>query len=187
MAQLLPPPQKGSLLVAEPLLGDPNFDRSVILLTEHNENGSVGFVLNKPLDYRLEDLVIGFPPLETTVHHGGPVQEDSLFFVHSKGDELAGSEPIAAGLWWGGELEALKTMINLGTISSNDIRFFLGYSGWSPGQLEAEMRQKSWLVRPATGLDILQDRPAEMYRDILMGAGGKYPLWANTPADPSLN
>lgn len=187
MTHVIQKPQKGSLLVAEPFLGDSNFDRSVVLLTEHNENGSVGFVLNKPLELQLDDIVIGFPSLDTIVHHGGPVQQDSLFFVHNKGDLIPGSDHIQDDLFWGGELEPLKELIKCGLITAQNIRFFLGYSGWGRGQLDFEIDEKSWLVLENQGFDIFSSQPKEMWKKILMEIGGTYPLWANSPVDPNLN
>ena len=181
-------PVTGSLLAAEPFLGDPNFDRSVVLLTEHNESeGSIGFVINKPLDLDLDDIVIGFPSLNSRVYHGGPVQQDNLFFIHRKGDLLPGSQLIANGLYWGGDLEPLKEMIKCKLITPNDIRFFLGYSGWGLGQLQAEIDEKSWVVMPNQTLDVFAQKPKDMWKQVLLKLGGSYPLWANSPADPSLN
>lgn len=187
MSYFLNAPQKGSLLVAEPFLGDTNFDRSVILLTEHNEDGSVGFVINKPLQLALDDIVIGFPSLECIIYHGGPVQQDNLYFLHNKGNLIPGSDAIGNELYWGGELEPLKEMIKLGLITSSDIRFFLGYSGWGAGQLDAELQQKSWLVLDSNVIDPFNDEADEMWKKILMEVGGNYPLWANSPIDPNLN
>lgn len=180
-------PNKGNLLVAEPFLGDSNFERTVVLLSEHNEQGSIGFVINKPLEIKLNDIAIGFPAFDAVIHHGGPVQEDSLFFVHNKGTLIPGSDHISGDLYWGGELEALKEMIKCGLITSDNIRFYLGYSGWGTGQLTHEIEEKSWLVIGDTAIDIFADNPADMWGKILMDAGGNYPLWANSPADPNLN
>ncbi|MDZ7849146.1 MAG: YqgE/AlgH family protein [Owenweeksia sp.] len=180
-------PEKGELLVAEPMLGDPNFDRSVILLTEHNENGSLGFVLNKPLDLQFDDIVLDFPSLASRIYHGGPVQEDNLYFIHNKGSLIPGSQLIKDDLYWGGDLEPMKEMIRCGLLTAENIRFFLGYSGWGMGQLHTELHEKAWLVLENSAIDVFNDSAAEMWRKILMDAGGKYPLWANSPADPNLN
>ncbi len=180
-------PIKGSFLVAEPMLGDPNFDRSVILLTEHNENGSVGFVLNRPLDLNLEDIVIDFPFLDTQVYHGGPVQQDNLYFIHNKGNLIPGSEHIRDELYWGGDLKPLKEMIECGLMSEENIRFFLGYSGWSSGQLKDELKEKSWLAVDDAQVNLFEDQAVETWQKVLMGIGGEYPLWANSPVDPNLN
>lgn len=187
MLQAIEKPTKGSLLAAEPFLGDPNFDRSVILLTEHNEEGSLGFVINKPLEVKLDDIVIDFPPFDTLVYHGGPVQQDNLYFIHNKGNLIPGSQVIKGNLCWGGELEPLKEMIKCGLIDSNEIRFFLGYSGWGVGQLTNEIEENSWLVLDNVGNDVFSETPQEMWKQILMSLGGDYTLWANSPADPTLN
>lgn len=180
-------PHKGSLLVAEPFLGDTNFDRTVVLLTEHNDDGSVGFVVNRALDVQLNDIAIGFPELMSTVYHGGPVQQDSLFFVHSKGDLIPDSEHIIENLYWGGELDALKELIRCGLIQKDEIRFYLGYSGWGQGQLEGEIEEKSWLTIADHSLNIFDDNAEKMWAKVLLKMGGTYPLWANSPADPNLN
>ncbi|WP_417610325.1 YqgE/AlgH family protein [Owenweeksia hongkongensis] len=187
MPNVLNKPQKGSLLVAEPFLGDTNFDRTVVLLTEHNEEGSVGFVINKPLELTLDEVVIGFPSFESRIYHGGPVQQDSLFFLHNKGSLIPGGELIKDDLYWGGDLEPLKEMIKLGLIDQENIRFFLGYSGWGGGQLDLEITEKSWLVLEHETIDMFKDTPSEMWKNIMMGVGGSYPLWANSPMDPNLN
>jgi len=187
MQYIIEKPKKGSLLVAEPYLGDPNFERSVILLTEHNEDGSVGFVINKPLELQLDDIVVNFPSFDTLVYHGGPVQQDNLYFIHNKGDLLPGSIQIDYNLFWGGDLEPLKELIKCKLIDPREIRFFLGYSGWGLGQLSDEIKENSWLVLDNKALDVLKDEPAQMWKKVLMGVGGEYPLWANSPLDPSLN
>lgn len=168
-------------------MGDPNFDRTVILLTEHNEEGSLGFVINKPLELLVDDVLSGFPELGSHIYHGGPVQEDSLFFVHNKGNLIPGSQPITQELYWGGELEALKEMIACGLVTRADIRFFLGYSGWGSGQLDEELLQKAWLVLQDSSLDLLGESHDELWKRILLAVGGQYPLWANSPSNPNLN
>ncbi len=188
MQRVLTDPIKGSLLVAEPLLGDPNFDRTVILLTEHNEiEGSVGFVINKPLDLQLDDIVIGFPSLKTKVYHGGPVQQDNLYFIHNKGNLIPGSQLIKDDLYWGGDLEPLKEMIKCKLVTPEDIRFFLGYSGWGLGQLKNEVESKSWVILEQKSVNVLHDSPQEMWKNVIRQLGGDYLLWANSPLDPSLN
>lgn len=178
---------RGKVLIAEPLMGDPNFDRTVVFLTDHNSEGSVGFILNRLVEVSFNDLVLDFPAFETAIGEGGPVQQDNLFFLHAKGDLLPGSEEIIAGVYWGGDFNILKELISLELISANDIRFFLGYSGWSAGQLEAEIDQKAWQIAPADPQLIFSDVPEKIWPKVLASLGGDYPLWQNTPLDPNLN
>lgn len=170
------------------MLGDPNFDRTVVLLADHNEEGTVGFVLNRPIeDLEFDELVIDFPSFEAPIYEGGPVQGDNLFFLHRKGDIIPGSEEILPGVFWGGELEVLKEMMSIGLVTDKDIRFFLGYSGWSAGQLEGELEQEAWLVAESDQGLIFQDQVEEIWPSIMKGLGGDYALWHTLPADPSLN
>lgn len=178
---------KGKLLIAEPLMGDANFDRTVIFLTDHNKEGSVGFIVNRLLDISLDDLVLDFPSFNSQINDGGPVQQDNLFFLHSKGSLLSGSEEIIPGIYWGGDYNMLKELITLELIGANDIRFFMGYSGWSAGQLETEMDQNAWQVGPASADLIFNKNPKTIWPKVISSLGGEYPLWQNSPTDPSLN
>lgn len=187
MKKNTPPLSAGNLLLAQPLLGDPNFDRTVILLADYNSNGALGFVLNKPLDLQLDTLTVDFPSFEARIYDGGPVQRDNLFFVHRKGNLLPGSAPICPGVYWGGQLEALKEMLSAGLIGSDEIRFYLGYSGWSAGQLEEEMLSQSWLVLPAGADKIFETPSEELWPGLLREQGEEYALWQNSPFDPRLN
>jgi len=180
-------PAKGKLLVAEPFLGDPSFDRSVILITEHNEEGSVGFVLNKPLRLKMDLLLKDFPEFNAPVYHGGPVQKENLYYVHTKGNLLPNSIEMCPGLFWGGDIEAVKEMLSMGLISENDIKFFLGYSGWGKHQLADEIEQKSWIVINHNIIDIFNNEKSNPWKDILIEMGGDYRLWANSPVDPLMN
>ncbi|MGB8703645.1 MAG: YqgE/AlgH family protein, partial [Gillisia sp.] len=123
-------PAKGLLLVAEPsIIGDVSFNRSVVLLAEHSENGSIGFILNKVLDFKLKDLI---PELNKSfkIYNGGPVEQDNLYFIHKVPDLIPSSIEIADGIYWGGNFEAVKELIQKDLIDEKQIRFFLGYSGW---------------------------------------------------------
>ncbi|MDX1332809.1 MAG: YqgE/AlgH family protein [Robiginitalea sp.] len=181
-------PKKGKLLIAEPsLTGDVSFNRSVVLLAEHNDEGSVGFILNKPLNYSMNDLVeeieMPFP-----VFNGGPVEQDNLYFIHKVPDLIPNSVEISDGIYWGGDFEITVTLVNSGKISQNDIRFFLGYSGWASLQLDQELDSKSWIVvANKYESDIIQQPATSFWRDKMMELGGQYLLWSNAPENPSLN
>ena len=181
-------PKKGKLLIAEPALtGDVSFNRSVVLLAEHNEEGSVGFILNKPLEYNINDLVTEIViPLQ--VYNGGPVEQDNLYFIHKVPHLIDNSIEISDGIYWGGDFEKTVRLINDQVISDEDIRFFLGYSGWSSLQLDEELSSKSWIV--VTNEDesnIIQKSSAAFWKEKMVELGGNYLLWSNSPENPSLN
>ncbi|MBU6343168.1 MAG: YqgE/AlgH family protein, partial [Bacteroidetes bacterium] len=136
----------GQALLAEPFMLDPYFKRAVVLLCEHHDQGSVGFVLNKSIDMKVNDLMQDFPAFEAGVFYGGPVQTDTLHYVHNVGDLLEDSVKVTNGVWWGGNFDKLKFLINMSMITPENIRFFVGYAGWSGGQLEDEMESGSWVT-----------------------------------------
>lgn len=180
-------PAKGRLLLSEPLMGDFYFGRSVVLLAEHNDEGTFGLVLNKPIEQRFNDVVQDFPHFDGPLCIGGPVETNSLFFVHTMGDKIEGSLEIGSGLYWGGNIEIVKEMILLNLISPDNIRFSLGYSGWSPDQLKAELGRNSWLVSKNVNTDILKIKPKEMWKKLLIPLGEEYQHWPKFPSDPGLN
>ncbi len=179
-------PQKGDFLISEPFLPDPNFKRTVILLTEHNHEGSVGFVLNKNMHLSIEDTLEGFPEFDVPVYNGGPVQPETLHFIH-KLENLEGCLHVIGDIYWGGDFDALKVLIDLGKVNKNEILFFIGYSGWSAGQLDMEIKEKSWIVSPAKEEFIFSNNTETLWQDILKTMDQKYAIMANFPEDPSLN
>ncbi len=180
--------QKGKLLIAEPsILNDNWFNRSVLLLVEHNEQGSVGFILNKPLEYTINDAV---PEIEANfpLYNGGPVDQDNLYFIHTCPHLIRNSEMIGSELYWGDDVRSVAQLINDGEILGSEIRFFLGYSGWESGQLENEIRLNSWVVRKNSfkaGVILQQDH--SFWKQEMLKLGGDYQIWANAPDDPSFN
>ena len=138
-------PKKGRLLITEPFEESSYFNRSVILLCEHNADGSFGFVLNNYTTIKLTDFE-GLPEFETKIGIGGPVNSKNLYYIHTFGDKLKNSVQITKDLYAGGDFETLKYLISEGLIKENEIRFFLGYSGWVDKQLESELNQNAWLV-----------------------------------------
>ena len=181
-------PQKGKLLVAEPTLtGDVSFNRSVVLLAEHNHEGSVGFILNKPLDYTINDLISEIT-IPFKVFNGGPVEQDNLYFIHKVPHLIDDSIEISDGIFWGGNFEKTIELINSKTITEQDIRFFLGYSGWGSSQLDEELTSKSWVVvQNEYESNILQKPSSAFWKEKMVELGGDYLLWSNAPENPSLN
>ena len=184
----MPPfvPTKGKLLIAEPFLGDPNFERSAVLLCEHNEDGSFGFVLNQLSNLVLNDVLQTPTATDLPLYVGGPVGQNTLHFVHRLAF-LEDAVPLGNGIFWSGDFEQMTTLLNIGKISADDVRFFIGYSGWSSGQLDNELRQNSWIVSQ-TNADFVFDTPAEhFWRAVLRQMGGEYRVKSHYPNDPRLN
>lgn len=180
-------PARGRILISEPFLYDFFFKRSVILLAEHNDEGSFGVIVNKPLKAKFNDVIRDFPKFSSKVYLGGPVQNDSLFFIHTLGEKIDGSTEILPGLYWGGQVERVKELIELKLLMPDDIRFYIGYSGWAPKQLQDELERNSWAVSHIEVERLLRTRPTELWSSSLELLGEDYSHWSNFPDDPALN
>lgn len=180
--------KKGCILISEPFLPDPNFERTVILICDHNSEGSVGFVLNRAADIKLGDIIDEFAEEDKDLYIGGPVEQNTMHFIHRIDHQLDGSLDLGEGISWGGDFEILKLLINTKQASLDNIRFFLGYSGWAPKQLQREINEKTWIVyHPESLLEIWSMEPTDMWRFILKKMGGKFKMMSNYPIDPRLN
>ncbi len=180
-------PGPGILLIADPFLKDPNFLRTVVLLCEHKEEGSFGFVLNRQYENTLNELIPELTGHELPVYYGGPVQPDTIHFLHQYPDEIPGSMEVIKGVWWGGDFEALTDLMKNGLVETSKIRFYIGYSGWSSGQLDDEMKEKTWLTVKATRKIVFHHNYEEIWKDSLKQLGGDYEMMINFPIDPQLN
>lgn len=187
MANKILKPKKGRLLISKPYLHDPYFKRSVVLLTEHSKDGSVGFILNKQVDMQIDEAVEEFPEFDSHIYLGGPVQRDSLYYIHTLGDTISDSVEIKEGIYWGGNFEVLKVLIESGKIKRSEVKFFMGYSGWDAAQLANELKNDSWLVADIGEIDLINTKPDKLWPDILRGMGGEYKILANFQEHPSLN
>lgn len=178
----------GQLLIAHPtIIGDMSFNRSVILLVDESEEGAIGFIVNKPMDYSICDLI---PDIISnhTIYFGGPVEQDNLYFIHNVPNLIKDSIPIANGLYWGGDFEKTKILLNKGQLSHNQIRFFLGYSGWDNKQLQNEIINDSWnLIDNEYHEKILTVETSSFWKNKMISFGGMYSLYANAPENPNLN
>lgn len=179
-------PKQGTILISEPSLKDFYFRQSVVLLAEHNEDGTFGVIINKPVDLRLDEVVNGFPGCGHPVYLGGPVKTDSLFFIHTL-PEIDNSMRIMEGLFWGGDIEVVRDLLEGNKLLEEQIRFFLGYSGWQPSQLDREISEKSWVLSHATARELITSPPEDLWASYLKNMGSDYAIWANFPADPALN
>jgi putative transcriptional regulator len=177
----------GTLLVAEPFLKDPNFLRSVVLLCEHSEEGSVGFVLNRPCKQQLSELVPELQAKRWPLFYGGPVQTDSLHFIHQYPRLIPGSREIANGIWWGGDFSTVIRLLQEEALQPARLRFFLGYSGWEPGQLNEELEQNTWLTTHARTSLVFYKKPREIWNETIKSMGDNYAMMVHFPIDPQLN
>ncbi|WP_462255063.1 YqgE/AlgH family protein [Ferruginibacter sp.] len=180
-------PGPGILLIADPFLKDPNFLRTVVLLCDHKEEGSFGFVLNKKIEQTLDELLNNFDGFPLPVFYGGPVQTDTIHFVHQYPDLIPEAFKIGDGIYWGGNFETVTALIKNNSLDQKKIKFFIGYSGWSDGQLNDEMKEKSWLTVDATKNLVFNTKDNEVWKRSLIHLGGDYEMMINFPIDPQLN
>lgn len=180
-------PARGRLLVSEPYLPDPYFRRTVVLLCEHNDEGSFGFVLNRFIDMDIGDLMQDMPPIKTRISIGGPVQSGNLYYLHTLGKHIEGSVEVMGDVHMGGEFEQLRAVLATDPRLARHVRFFVGYSGWGEHQLQKELGQRSWLVHPADKRRVMNTTLKDLWGDTLRGMGRAYAPLANFPEDPSLN
>lgn len=180
-------PAPGILLIADPFLKDPNFLRTVVLLCDHRDEGSFGFVLNKKIDNTLDELLVDFEGYKLPVYYGGPVQTDTIHFVHQYPDLIDDAYKVGDDIYWGGNFETVKALIKSNSINTAKIKFFLGYSGWGNGQLNNEMDEKSWLTVTATQKLVFSTAPDSVWKGSLQQLGGEYEQLINYPVDPQLN
>ncbi len=180
-------PRKGRILLAEPFLPGTVFNRSVVLLVAHSRKGSVGFILNKQIEFTVRDYIPDFPDFAAEVYIGGPVSTDNLYFIHTLGDLIPGSIKVLDDIYWGGDFDVLKQKINLGLIDPGQVRFFVGYSGWDAGQLEIELKENSWLVNDIESHEVMHRLKMSSWKDFVVRLGKRYSLWANFPENPALN
>jgi putative transcriptional regulator len=177
----------GRLLISEPFMQDPYFKRSVVFITEHSEKGSFGLIINKPIPMYLNEAIENAPVFDSRLGLGGPVQNETLHYLHRRGDEIPNSVEVIDGVFWGGDFETIKRMMRAEALKPDDIRLFVGYAGWAEGQLVREMETKSWIVNKATRQLLFCNKPESLWMDILNGMGQPYTYMVNLPEDPRLN
>jgi len=177
----------GVILISDPFLKDPNFLRTAVIICEHNAEGSVGFVFNKQFELGIGDLVEGLEGISFPVYEGGPVQKNSIHFIHTCPDFIDEGTDIGNGIYWGGNFEQVRALLKNDSLTEKDIRFFIGYSGWGTNQLEEEVAEKSWIIRAGDSKLVFHSKPELIWKDALKGLGGEYELMPNYPLDPQLN
>jgi putative transcriptional regulator len=179
--------QNNRLLIAEPFLKDDHFSRSVIYLLNYDDEGSFGLMLNKPFDYCLHELVNDIDQHDIKVQVGGPVELDTIHFLHQYPDLIPDAQQVSEHLFWGGDFETVKKMIRTKKLDRNKIKFFIGYSGWSKGQLENEMKEKTWLIGSPDVNIIFNTQTDQIWKSAVRSLGRSYAEMIHYPIDPQLN
>lgn len=181
-------PEKGKLLLSEPFLIDDYFTRSVLLLCEHNDEGTFGFVINNYTNISFKDINPLFPDIAVRVSIGGPVKPEHLYFIHTLDSETYGGTQIHEEIFLGGDFELILNQLEQDQSIMTKLRFFLGYSGWSIGQLDSELLENSWLVVKIPAQEYLMDTENnDFWRELMHAQGGKYKLMSDFPLDPNMN
>nr|WP_028298110.1 YqgE/AlgH family protein [Olivibacter sitiensis] len=181
-------PQVGSILLSEPFMLDPNFTRSVILLCEHNDDGTIGLIINQPSNLSLNDVMVGMDEAHFPLFIGGPVAQNSIQFVHRAYDKLNSGIQIGEDLYWGGNFEALKLLIDEQAIKEHEIKFFIGYSGWQKGQLEKELKENAWIVGNSYNPGMVYENDSEdLWKQAVISLGPRYAHIASFPQNPNWN
>ncbi|MBQ8222083.1 MAG: YqgE/AlgH family protein [Bacteroidales bacterium] len=177
----------GNVLIAEPFFSDPHFMRSVILMVDHDKEGSFGVIFNKRIPASINDLIMDFPEFKADVYLGGPVETNRIFFIHTVGELIPESSKICGNIYWSYNLNALKALIKNNLVQSHEVRFFVGYSGWDAGQLRTELKANAWLVGKFSSKDLLTTNPKTMWKSFVDKMGERYSLWSKFPTNPSFN
>lgn len=179
---------KGDTLIGKPsILGDITFNKAVILIADFNEEGVVGFMMNKPLNEDLQNLIPNVQK-DFKVFDGGPVERDKLFFIHSVPDIISGGIKITDEMYWGGQHEDVIKLINQNILDDTQIKFFLGYSGWSSEQLQDEIKDEVWILKDDMSYrELISCSSSSFWNKTIKSLGGEYLIWANAPDNPNYN
>ena len=179
--------KKGGILISDPSLEDPTFFKSVVLITYLSSNESIGLVLNQPTNIYLHEILNDIPLNNLPIHIGGPVEKNSIHFIHKLGKTIPNTKQVSQDLYWGGDFNKVLELMSKNKISKDQIRFFAGYSGWSEDQLKNEIRENSWIVHQSNTNLCMQYSNETLWSKLIKTKKNKYAIWANMPKDPSLN
>ncbi|MFQ7707172.1 MAG: YqgE/AlgH family protein [Bacteroides thetaiotaomicron] len=180
-------PSRGKILISEPFLRDATFGRSVVLLIDHTEEGSMGLIINKQLPIFVNDIIKEFKYIENIpLYKGGPIATDTLFYLHTLAD-IPGAIPISKGLYLNGDFDEIKKYILQRNKVDRYIRFFLGYSGWESEQLSTELKENTWLVSKEENAYLMNGDTKDMWKQALEKLGSKYETWSRFPQVPTFN
>lgn len=178
---------EGHVLIAHPLLNDGFFNRSVICVTNHSEEGALGFILNFKTQFKLRDVRPQIKNGNFPIYEGGPVAKDQLFFLHTLGNNISETVHVADNIFFGGDFQEMLHLIEHGKVKSHEVRFFAGYSGWGLEQLNRELESGNWLInKDLTGEVLLWDAE-DLWKQQLTEIKESYGIFANIGYDPSMN
>jgi putative transcriptional regulator len=180
-------PAENTLLIADPFLQDDHFIRSVIYLCCHDKEGTIGFKLNEFSGYSIHQMIKGLSQCRLPVYIGGPVANDTVHFLHSAPDLIPGGQHIGNQIYWGGDFSVVKQLLKDKSLHQQNIRFFLGYSGWSEGQLQQELEEKTWLTATSTKKIIFDIQPESVWKESVRLLGPDFLPIIHYPIDPQLN
>jgi len=178
-------PQRGKVLISQPFMSDGCFRRSVVLLTEYSQKSAIGFVLNKPLLITIDDLTDDFLDGDFQLSIGGPVAMDTLHYLHTFA-HIPDAIEVVNGIYWGGNIEKVRQLISISVMKPDNIRFFLGYSGWTAGQLDHELKNNSWLVGDIRPSKIISPS-FDLWQESVKNIGTPYHIWTTFPENPGYN
>ncbi|MBB6459084.1 YqgE/AlgH family protein [Flammeovirga kamogawensis] len=180
------PIESGDLLLSEPFLKDQHFGRAVILMCQHDEEkGSFGLIINKPSMVTIEEVESRLS-IDSPIYVGGPVEQDTLHYIH-KFKDITNTVPLKDGLYWGGNYEEIQALNAQGKLTDTNCRFFMGYAGWTDHQLRTELKENSWVVSNARLKGILEQPADDLWKETLQEMGGKYKVFANAAKNLRLN
>ena len=179
--------KKGRILISEPSFNDSIFFKSVVLLTHHNDEESIGLILNQPTKISLNEILNDIPLSDFPVYIGGPLAKQSLQFIHTLGSLIPESKQITENIYFGGDFNTVLKLMQDKKITKNEIRFFVGYSGWGEDQLNNEIREESWLVKSTKDNLCMQYSTPKLWNNIIRKTKSDYAIWVNMPKDPNLN
>ena len=179
--------ENGSFLIAHPTLLEDTFFKSIILITHHSDEETIGLIINKPSKIMLHEIINDLPRSDFPVYVGGPVAKNSIHFIHQIGEEIPNSIKIMNDLYFGGDFEKVKKLIWEKKLDKNQIRFFAGYSGWEANQLQNEIKEQSWFIKKKNKSMCMRYSDSELWSKIIRVMDEKYAIWSNLPKNPSLN
>lgn len=180
-------PNRGKILISDPFNNGNIFERSVVFLCNHDDEGSFGFIINKPIRISMKGLEDQLPETIVTAYQGGPVETDSLFYLHTLGDEIKESQPLGKGVYLGYNYKELYKKMTPELIEEGAIKLFIGYCGWASRQLDEELEKNFWAVLEIEDInDIILPRE-DMWQYFMQKLGKKYEIMSNFPINPNDN